>query len=284
MDAAQLCVKRAQESAVASGCNWYVLTPLLRACIEKATAGCAEQERTSWVEVVSTYNKTLQAGECYYAPCGNQTARVDQMLSCYTRFGSMEDVIVGITFESSVTSEDPACLTLSSLGTCLVEATVGCPALIDLTYVHINGVIGADVAYAVCGLTPYVTAIGNAQRALFGAVSVMPSDEYDTPADTVTPTPEGSGVGHIVIIFLGCIVIASTMAVTVTITVLAVRKRRNSHRQSIMQDWRPNGQKIIFMDDPHIFPPANQSPRQSGFRPQTYTNLDGILNQAAAVQ
>ena len=81
------------------------------------------------------------------------------------------------------------CRTLSSLGICLVEATVGCPALIDLTYVHINGVIGADVAYAVCGLTPYVTAIGNAQRALFGAVSVMPSDEYDTPADTVTPTP-----------------------------------------------------------------------------------------------
>jgi len=274
MEAAQLCVDKARQSQEASGCNWYVLTPALSACVDSASAGCTEQQQLVWSKVVVAYNQTLQANDCY-APCVNQTVRIAEMQSCYDSFGSPEDIISQVTAQFNVIPQSPpsSCRAFATLSTCLVGATTGCPALIDLTYDRINAVAGVSAAYAACMLPQFMPATTSVPLALFDTAT--PADTLD---GTVTTAPD-DGIGQMVIIILGCIVIASTIAVVVTVIVLAVRKRR-SHRQSILRDWRPNGQKVTYMDEAHLFPPSNQSPRQSGYRPQNYADLNGIINKA----
>jgi len=274
MEAAQLCVNKARQSQGASGCNWYLLTPALSACVDVASAGCTEQQQRVWLKVVVAYNQTLQANGCY-TPCVNQTVRIAEMQSCYDSFGSPEDIISQVVAQYNIVPQSPpsSCQTLAALSTCLVGTTTGCPALIDLTYDRINAVTAASAAYTACRLQQLMPATTSVPLVLFDTAT--PADTLD---GTVTTAPD-DGIGQLIIIILGCIVIASTIAVVIAVIVLAVRKRR-SHRQSILRDWRPNGQKVTYMDEAHLFLPSNQSPRQSGYRPQNYADLNGIINQA----
>jgi len=272
MENIKKCISAAVDASKATGCNWYLLIDPLDTCIRDAVIGCNYDEQEVWYQYIDDFNKTMTSDDCY-PPCTGQEARGQLMFQCFND-ANFEQLISDLSSSTDVQSSNPSCGKLSTMSTCLLEATNGCPALTDITHDRIYNVPNSAEVFSKCGVSPFLTATTNAPVALLDTNSMQPYPY------TVTKSPDSLNGGEQLLVILGSIVIAATIIVIIIVIVLTIRRRRAEHRRSLLRDWRPNGQKV-YMDDEPQFTTAQ---RGDLYRPVAISHNSGFLNEGVRVQ
>lgn len=174
-EVAAACVRNALASLEPSACNWYIIMPVLRQCVNEATSGCNTRQIEDWLNIVAQFNATMNGGNCT-SSCPDPEKSKSAMDQCYVfdstingqRYTALDMVINDIV--QSPSTSNPACGLLRTVIDCLTKATAGCTALMDITERTLAS-LNANNATSACNVAMFVGPTTSAPLAIFRTIT-----------------------------------------------------------------------------------------------------------------